>query len=77
MRRSRNGASHCGQHWLVGTAPLSPPESALRDADIDPGARGETLSVTDFARLAGVSEQLATPAGGGRGGGDFQSEPDR
>ena len=27
-------------------------ESALRDADIDPAARGETLSVADFVRLA-------------------------
>jgi 16S rRNA A1518/A1519 N6-dimethyltransferase RsmA/KsgA/DIM1 with predicted DNA glycosylase/AP lyase activity len=27
-------------------------ESALRASGIDPGARGETLSVTDFVRLA-------------------------
>jgi len=32
-------------------------ESQLRDADIDPSARGETLSVDDFARL---TDRLAT-----------------
>jgi len=31
-------------------------ESQLRDADIDPSARGETLSVKDFSRL---TDQLA------------------
>ena len=47
-------------------------ENALRAAEIDPTARGEMLSVTDFARLAGVSEHLATRPGDGGGSSDFQ-----
>ena len=31
-------------------------EKALRAADIDPSARGETLTTADFVRLAQVSE---------------------
>jgi 16S rRNA (adenine1518-N6/adenine1519-N6)-dimethyltransferase len=47
-------------------------ENAIRAAGLDPAARGEMLSVTDFARLAGASEHLAARPDG-RGRGDFQA----
>jgi 16S rRNA (adenine1518-N6/adenine1519-N6)-dimethyltransferase len=40
-----------------GSAPAA--ETALRAAGVDPGARGETLGIEDFARIA---EQLPAPA---------------
>ncbi len=39
-------------------------DDALRTADIDPGARGETLSVADFVRLANqLAARQPTPRG--------------
>jgi 16S rRNA (adenine1518-N6/adenine1519-N6)-dimethyltransferase len=38
-------------------------ERVLRAAGVDPGARGETLSVADFAAVAAARPVLSTPAG--------------
>ncbi|ACZ31739.1 dimethyladenosine transferase [Xylanimonas cellulosilytica DSM 15894] len=51
---------------LFGSGPAA--EAALRAADVDPGARGETLDVTAFARIA---EQW----GGGATSGDDGVQP--
>ena len=67
QRRKSLRAALAGRYGSAAAA-----ESALRAAEIDPSARGEMLSVQDFARLAGVSEHLATRLGDGGGGGDFQ-----
>jgi 16S rRNA (adenine1518-N6/adenine1519-N6)-dimethyltransferase len=68
QRRKSLRAALAGRY---GSAPAA--ESALRAAGLDPSARGEMLSVTDFARLAAVSEELTTPSAGAGGGGDFQA----
>lgn len=66
QRRKSLRAALAGRYGSAAAA-----ETALRAAALDPAARGEMLSITDFARLAGVSEHLTTLSGG-RGGGDFQ-----
>ena len=43
----------------AGDAPSA--ERLLRAADVDPGARGEQLTVTDFARIAAAALPLVTP----------------
>jgi 16S rRNA (adenine1518-N6/adenine1519-N6)-dimethyltransferase len=67
QRRKSLRAALAGRYGSAAAA-----EKALRAAEVDPAARGEMLSVTDFARLAGVSEHLAAGLDGG-GGGDFQA----
>ncbi len=47
QRRKTLRSALAGEYGSPGAA-----EEALRSAGIDPGARGETLSATDFARLA-------------------------
>jgi 16S rRNA (adenine1518-N6/adenine1519-N6)-dimethyltransferase len=72
QRRKSLRAALAGRYGSAAAA-----ERALRAAEIDPAARGEMLSVLDFARLAGVSEHLAVRSvarggPGGSGGSDFQ-----
>ena len=50
--RSPSAARRCAPRWRPRSARPAAAEAALRSAGIDPGARGEQLTIADFARLA-------------------------
>ena len=51
-RRSRSAGRCCGRRWRAGRVRRPRRRTSLRAAGIDPTARAERLSITDFARLA-------------------------
>jgi 16S rRNA (adenine1518-N6/adenine1519-N6)-dimethyltransferase len=51
-RPSPSAARRCARPSPAGPAPRPPPSSGCGPPGIDPAARGEVLSVEDFARLA-------------------------
>ena len=52
MRRSRSGARRCARRSPAGRAARTRPSRVLRGAGVDPGARGESLTVAEFTRIA-------------------------
>jgi 16S rRNA (adenine1518-N6/adenine1519-N6)-dimethyltransferase len=57
--RQRRKTLRAALSGWAGSAPEA--ERLLRAADIDPGARGESLGVGEFARLAAAQRRLKAP----------------
>jgi 16S rRNA (adenine1518-N6/adenine1519-N6)-dimethyltransferase len=60
--RQRRKTLRAALSGWAGSAPEA--ERLLRAADIDPGARGESLGVGEFARLAAAQRRTSEPEGG-------------
>ena len=74
-------AKCCAPRWLAGRVAWTAPWGMLKAAGIDPGARGETLTAADFARLSGEKLRARPPGRGvsvpevGHCGSRRQSQP--